>query len=157
MQARHTVGHQLAALAHAPLDAHLFHLFVVLATLHFLSQFLRDVHFECLGNDAQLSSTFQRLDARYDRHRNTRLAGTLHEVEVTIVVIEQLRHGILRTGIHLPFQPHQVALQVGSLVMFLGITGYAVAEGRARHGHRTSILEDSLVETVDLFFQFDGM
>ena len=41
--------------------------------------------------------------------------------------------------------------------MLLGIAGHSVAEGRARHGHRTSVHEDALVEAVDLFLQFDGV
>ena len=54
MDAGDTVEHQFAALLSAPLNAYLAHLFVRRTFLYFVGQFLGDVNFECLGQDAEL-------------------------------------------------------------------------------------------------------
>lgn len=82
--------------------------------------------------------------------------AALDKVEVLLVVEEHLGYHIRGTGIDFGFEVSQVGFGVGGLVVFLGVAGHTVGEGRGE-GHVRPVEKVSLVEAVDLLLQVDGV
>ena len=157
VDAGYAMGDEFAALGDAPVYTHLAHLLVGLATEHLGGQGLRDIDLEGLGDDAQLAGSLQGLDARDDGDGDAFGTGTLDEAEVLVVVVEELCHGILGTRLHLLFQPVEVHIHVGRLLVLLGVAGYAIGEGLAGLLDGGTVAEVALVEAVDLCLQLHCM
>ncbi len=87
---------------------------------------------EGLGQQALLCERCEGLDARNNRHRNTRLAATLHEVEIAAVVEKHLRYNIFGSRLDLCAQILDVGIYVHSLLVLFGITRHAEREDIAQ-------------------------
>ena len=88
---------------------------------------------------------------------DTHLTRLVHKGKVFLVVVEQLRHGILRTQVLLLLQILHIHLQVGCLLMFLGIAGHTDVKLRPRVLDRLTIGKESLVEALHLTDQVGGV
>lgn len=155
MQAGHSGGHQLAALADGPFHTQAAHLVVGLAPGRFARQLVGQVAVERLGDGRKLRQLGQRLYARNDGDGDALLAGHLDKLEIFAVVVEQLRHGI--TGAHLGFaaQDFEIGLQIGRFLVFFGIAGHTERKRFARLGNRSAVVEKTRVEAVDLTDQVE--
>ena len=109
---------------------------------------------EGLGYHRQLCEFCHRFDARDNRNGNTHRTGFLHKLEVFLVVVEQLGHGILCTQLLLLFQILHVHLQVRRLLVLLGIAGHTVVELPAWTLDRRAIGKEPLVKLLHLSDQF---
>ena len=157
MDILHPVLIQFATLLRGPLDTQQAGVLVRL-TLHDLPcQRLRDVAVEGLGHHCQLTQFRHRLDARDDGDGDTHLPRFLHKLEVFLVVEEQLGHGILRPQILLLLQILHVHLQVGRLLVLLGITRHTIVERLARPLDGRAVGKETLVEALHLPDQVGGM
>ena len=140
-----------------PFNAKLLCLVVGLAFHSFESQFLRYVAVERLGNDRQLAQLGKWLYARDDRYGDTHRACFLHKFKVFRVVIEQLRHGILRPQVLLLFEILHVHLEIGRLVVLFGITCHTEIEFLSRTLYWSAVGKESLVESVHLTYEVGGV
>ena len=108
---------------------------------------------EGLGYHRQLTQFRHRLDAWNDGDGDAHLTSLLHELEVFLVVVEQLRDGILRAQVLLLFQVFHIAFQVGRLLVFLRIASHSEVELRSWMLDGCAVGEESLVEAHHLFDQ----
>ncbi len=126
------MGDKVLALGHTPLDTYLAYLLIGLALEHLRGQGLGYIDLEGLGDDAELAGCLERFDAGDDGDGDTLGTGTLHEAEVLVVVVEELGHGILGTGLYLLLQSVEVHIHIGRLLVLLGVAGHAIGEGLSR-------------------------
>ena len=105
----------------------------------------------------ELCQLGQRLDTRNNGDGDTHLARLVHKGKVFLVVVEQLRHGILRTQVLLLLQILHIHLQVGRLLVLLGIAGHTDVKLRPRVLDRLTIGKESLVEALHLTNQVGGV
>ena len=115
------------------------------------------VEVEGLGQHTELAEFGHGLDAGDDGDGDAGLTGTLDETEVFLVVVEDLGDGIVGTEVLLLAQYLKVELEVGSLLVFLGVGCHTIGEGCAGAFDGGSIDEVALVEAVDLLDEFGGM
>ena len=148
---------QLAALCRGPLHAEGLRVVVGLALHGLHGQLLRHVAVERARHDGELRELRQRLYAGYDGYGDTGLARALHEVEVLAVVVEELRHGILRAEVLLELQVLEIHLGVGGLLVLLGVGRHAVVEGGAGVLHGRAVGEEAGVEAVHLLYKLRGV
>ena len=107
--------------------------------------------------------TGEDLQARNDRDRDTLIPRRLHEPEEDLVVVEELRDGVLGAGMLLLEQHRDVPLEIGRLRVLLRIRRDPDAEVRRRRlrellevratvhrGHLTDELEGTLVRAATL-------
>ncbi len=154
--AGHPFLFQLLSLGGAPLYAHLPGGVVVAAGSQCAGQWLGQVDVEYLGQHRQLVGRGNGFQSRYDGYGDAFGPAALDKVEVLLVVEEHLGYHIRGAGIDFGFEVSQVGLGVGCLVVFLGVAGHTVGEGRGE-GHVRPVEKVSLVEAVDLLLQVDGV
>ena len=95
----------------------------------------------------RIGETGDRHDPRHNGNRDTRLAAALHEVEIGIGVIEELRQRAVRARLHLAAKIFEVRSRAACLRMHLRIRGYFDLESVAvRLANET----DQLVRVVKL-------
>ena len=109
---------------------------------------------EGLGNHRQLCKLRHRLDARDDGNSDTHRTGFLYKLEILLIIVEQLGHGILCTQFLFLFQILHVHFQVGRFLVLLRIAGHTVIELSARTLDRCAVSEESLVELFHLSDKF---
>ena len=61
------------------------------------------------------------------------------------------------TGFHFLFQPVDISVNIGSFFVFFGITCHAIGKWCIGHFHFRAIYENTFIEVIDLFLQFNGM
>ena len=108
---------------------------------------------ERLGHYRKLRQLGKRLQSRNDWHRYAHFAGTLHKVEVLLIVVEQLRHGIVGSKVLFQLEILHIHLDVGCFVVFLWIARHTESELSARILYRRSVVEESFIEPVHLLYQ----
>lgn len=154
--AGHPFLFQLLSLGGTPLYAHLPGGVVVAAGSQCAGQRLGQVDVEYLGQHRKLVGRGNRFQSRHDGYGDAFGPAALDKVEVLLVVEEHLGYHIRGTGIDFGFEVSQVGFGVGGLVVFLGVAGHTVGEGRGE-GHVRPVEKVSLVEAVDLLLQVDGV
>ena len=99
----------------------------------------------------QLCQLGKRLDAWNDRNGDAHRTGFLHKLEILLVVVEQLGHGILRAQILFLLQILHVHLQVRSLFMLFGVAGHAEVELLAWTLDGRTVSKEPLIKLPYLF------
>ena len=139
---------ELSALLSGPLDAQLPGVIIGLALEHFLRQFLREVAMEGLGHYRQLRQLGKWLQSGNDWHRYAHCTGTLHKVKILLVVVEQLRNGIVGSEVLLLLEILHIHLDIGCLFMLFGIARHSESELTCGVLDRSSVVEESFVEPI---------
>ena len=151
------MGDEVATLFDGPLDAHLLHRLVGGATEEFVGQRFRQVAAESLGHEGELREFAEGFDARDDGHRDARLAAAVDKSVVGRVVVEKLRHTVVRSQLHLAFEHLEIAFQVGRLFVLFGIARHTVGERLSRLSDGRAVDKSPGVELVHLHLQVGGV
>ena len=151
------MGIKLAALLRGPFHSQPLGILVGVAFHHLAGQRFGNVAVERARHHAQLAQLGKRFQTRNNGYGDAHLAGASHKLEVFLVVVEQLRHGIARTQVLLHLQILHVALQIGCFLVFLGVAGHTKRELRARMVDFGAIHKIALVELLHLPYEVGSM
>ncbi len=142
---------ELLTLCCGPFDTQLTGIFISLALHDLPGQWLGNIAVEGLWHHSQLRQLGKRLDAWNDGDRDAHRTGFLHKLEILLVVVEQLGHGILCAQILFLLQILHVHLQVRSLFMLFGVAGHAEVELLAWTLDRRAVSKKTIIKLPHLF------
>ncbi len=117
----------------------------------------KDVCMEYLRQHRELRLRRKRLDARNDRHVDTRRAAILDKSEYARVVEAHLRDDVVGPRVDFFLEPAHVLGRIRGLAVLFGIAGHAYAEIRPVTVLDLAVDEHALVHPGDLADQLASM
>lgn len=110
-----------------------------------------------LGQQGDLLERCQGLDTWYDRDINSLFATSGYKIKIGLVIKKHLGGNELSPRLDLLFEPADIRLEVGSIVVLFGITSHPNAKIGGSSVDQFIVHVTTLVHSIHLLQQFQGV